>query len=148
MQTVLLLLLATLAGVVVPFQSIVNGRLGQLVNNPFLAAFISFLGGTVALAVLAALWQGGVPRLPDGVYVPWHLCTGGLAGVVFITVVLLLVPKIGTAEVLSATIAGQLMMSLVVDHLGLVGMPRVPISGTRLLGVVVLLVGTWLVKRG
>ena len=42
---------------------------------------------------------------------------------------------------------GQIVASLALDHFGLVGFPRRPITSTRVLGAVVLLVGVALVLR-
>ena len=44
--------------------------------------------------------------------------------------------------------AGQLTMSVVIDHYGLLGVDRDPISATKLVGVLLLAGGTLLVIRG
>lgn len=139
-------MIAALAATVIPFQAIVNGRLGQSLGNPFFAAFISFLGGTLALAVLVLLTTPGIPVWPKENPIPWYLLTGGLYGVVFVTIVLVLVPKIGTANVLAAAIAGQLIMSIIIDHFGILGVPHLPITLTRAFGCFMLLASMVLIQ--
>ncbi len=140
------MLIAALAATVIPFQAIVNGRLGQTLANPFFAAFISFLGGTLALAVLVLLTTPGIPQWPKESPVPLHLMTGGFYGVVFVTVVLILVPRIGAANVLAAAITGQLIMSIIIDHFGILGVPHLPVTVTRAFGCLMLLAGLLLIQ--
>lgn len=148
MRTLLLMGVAMLAAAIIPIQAIVNGRLGQEVQNPLLAALISFMGGTIALSLMLVAAVRGLPKLPQEAELPWFLWTGGLLGAVFVTVVLVLVPKIGTANVLAAAIVGQLLMSLVVDHFSLLGVPQSSISLTKISGVLLLVTGMLLIQRG
>lgn len=48
---------------------------------------------------------------------------------------------------MAATIAGQLALSVVVDHFGLLGLAKQPVTLARILGVVLLGLGTYLVVR-
>ncbi|MCA9112470.1 MAG: DMT family transporter [Planctomycetaceae bacterium] len=148
MRTLLLMALAALAAGVIPVQASVNGRLGQLLQNPLLASLVSFTGGTLALGLLLLVSTPGLPSLPDGVRVPWYLMTGGLLGAVFVTTVLILAPRIGIANVLAASIAGQLIAGLIIDHYGLLNLPQSSISATKILGCTLLIGGMLLIQRG
>ena len=55
-------------------------------------------------------------------------------------------PRLGAALMLASTIVGQLGAALVVDHFGWFGSTVVPISFTRLLGVVLLALGVILIR--
>lgn len=147
MKDLLLMLLAALAACVIPVQAIVNGRLGSVVKNPFLAALISFSSGTFALILVTLIWSGGWPRFPRWEKLPWYLYSGGLLGAVFVTVVLVLVPRIGAANVIAATIVGQLLMAICLDHWAPLGIPQHPLSALRVLGVLLLISGMWLIQR-
>jgi bacterial/archaeal transporter family-2 protein len=148
MRTLLLMGVALLAAGVIPLQAIVNGRLGQEVQNPLLASLISFTGGTLALCILMLVTTRGLPTIPEGAHLPPYLFCGGLFGVVFVTVVLILVPRIGTANVLAAAIVGQLLMSLVIDHFALLGVPQSSISLTKIAGCTLLVAGMLIIQRG
>ncbi len=146
MRDLLLMLVASMAAFVIPFQAIVNGRLGIALNNPLFAAFFSFLGGTVALSILLLVTTPGIPSWPQDATIPWYLFIGGLFGVVFVTTVLVVTPKIGPANVLAATVVGQLFMAIIIDHFGILGVPVIPVSLPRVLGCLMLLGGLLLIQ--
>ena len=140
------MLLAGLAACVIPFQAVVNGRLGQTLHYPLYAAFWSFLGGTIALVILVLTTTPGIPTWPKGAYTPWFYFIGGPLGVVFVTTVLIVTPKIGPANVLTCTVAGQLVMAMIIDHFGILGVKVIPFSPYRIFGCLLLLVGVYLIQ--
>lgn len=146
-KTLLFMSIAAIVAGVVPVQAMINGTLRQTIGNPLLAAFISFLGGTLSLAVLLLLTTPGVPALDKVGGHPWYLYTGGLLGVVFVTTALLLVGHIGTANLLAAGLLGQLVMSIIIDHFGWLGVPQTPASLTRIGGCLLLFVGVLLIQH-
>jgi transporter family-2 protein len=54
---------------------------------------------------------------------------------------------IGAGAVAAATVTGQLVASVIIDRLGILGLEQTPLSASRLIGVALLLVGTYLVVR-
>jgi transporter family-2 protein len=64
-----------------------------------------------------------------------------------VTTILVAVRTLGAGGIVAATIAGQLAVSVVVDHFGLVGVAKQPITPAKVLGVVLLALGTYLVVR-
>jgi len=60
---------------------------------------------------------------------------------------LVAIPKIGVAAVFSLVIAGQVIMSLVLDTTGAFGVNQISLSGSRLFGTILLLAGTILIQR-
>ncbi|BCQ59549.1 hypothetical protein PBOI14_12990 [Pseudomonas sp. Boi14] len=73
---------------------------------------------------------------------------GGLAGVLYITVALLMAPRLGALNFIMAVIIGQLLISLIIDYFGLVGLPRKDISLQKLIGVLVVIGGFVITTRG
>ena len=139
-------LLTALAGTLVAMQAPVNGRL-RLSVGTFQAAAISFAIGLSVLVVLAAVTGGGLGamgRLGDG---PWWMLIGGLLGAAYVSSVLVTVRTLGAGAVVGATIAGQLTMSVVIDHFGWLGVARHPVTAMRVVGVVLLGLGVFLVVR-
>lgn len=146
LQVFLLSLAVVAASTLIPFQAIVNGRLGIALENPFFAAWISFLGGSITLTFLTLIYSFGLPEWPTGKPMPWYLFTGGLIGTVFVTTVLVVVPKIGTANVVAATVLGQLAMSVIIDHYGIAGVLQRPTGPARIVGCLLLLAGVFLIQ--
>jgi transporter family-2 protein len=79
--------------------------------------------------------------------VEWYYLTGGALGVAYVFTVLVTVSSIGAGGVAAATITGQLTASVVIDRLGVLGLEQQPLSLERLIGVALLLAGTYLVVR-
>lgn len=116
---VLLIVLPLLAGVGVAWQQAVNGRVGA-VGGPSSATLANFATGTIglvsveALVVLRSGWPTGFPAAP------W-LYLGGVIGVVFIALAVLVVRWIGVLLLGLTSVAGQLSMSLLLDLLAPTG---------------------------
>jgi transporter family-2 protein len=139
-------LLTAFTGGMVALQAPINSLLGRSVGT-WQAAFLSFAIGTCALACIAALATGGLGQLADVRGVPWYYLTGGLLGAAYVTTILVTVRTLGAGGLVAATIAGQLAVSVVVDHFGLVGVTKHPITLAKLFGVLLLALGTYLIVR-
>lgn len=141
------LALALLAGVLVAVQAPTNAILAKASGSPIVAAFISFLIGTVALGAVMA---GSAGRLfaPELRSVPWYAWIGGLYGAFFVAMAAFGAPRIGVGPLLTAAIAGQLLGAVLLDHYGLLGLARQPVSIEKIAGVLLVLLGAWLVRRG
>ncbi len=139
-------LLTAFTGGLVALQAPVNSVLGRAVGT-WQAAFLSFAIGTVALAAIAALATGGLGQLSGARNVSWYYLTGGLLGAAYVTTILVTVRTLGAGGVVAATIAGQLALSVVVDHFGLIGVTKQPITVAKVVGVVLLGIGTYFVVR-
>jgi transporter family-2 protein len=138
--------LTACTGGMVALQAPVNSMLGRAVGT-WQAAFVSFALGTIALGAIAALATGGLGQVAEVRHVSWYYLTGGLLGAAYVTTILVAVRTLGAGGIVAATIAGQLAVSVVVDHFGLVGVARHPITLGRVVGVMLLALGTYLVVR-
>jgi transporter family-2 protein len=139
-------LLTAMTGGLVALQAPINSGLGRAVGT-WQAAALSFAIGTVALAAIAALAKGGLGQLAEVRHVGWVYLTGGLLGAAYITSVLVTVRHLGAGGVVVATVAGQLAIGVVVDHFGLLGVERQPVTLAKVGGLALLAAGTYLVVR-
>ena len=140
------LILAVIGGALLAIQAPTNAILGKATGSPIIAAFISFLIGTVALGAAVGVSSGKLfaPALKQ---VPWYAWLGGFYGAFFVAVAAFGAPRVGVGVLLTAAIAGQLAAALVLDHYGLLGLARHPITFSRGLGFVLVVVGAVLVRR-
>ena len=138
--------LTATAGGLIALQAPINSTLGRSVGT-FQAAFLSFAIGTVALTIIAALAKGGLGQVTEVRGLAWYYLVGGLLGAVYVTTVLVTVRSLGAGGVTSATIAGQLSLSVAADHFGWLGVDRSPITGLKVAGIVLLAAGVFLVVR-
>jgi transporter family-2 protein len=79
--------------------------------------------------------------------VPWWYLTGGFIGAVFVASSLVTVRTLGAGGVVAATIAGQLTFSVVIDRFGLLGLEQREISVWRIVGILFLALGVYLIVR-
>jgi transporter family-2 protein len=144
--SLLSLVLAVIGGVLLAVQAPTNAILGKASGSAIVAAFISFLIGTMALGA-AMMATSGRLFAPDLKQVPWYAWLGGFYGAFFVAVAAFGAPRVGVGVLLTAAIAGQLAAALVLDHYGLLGLERHPVTLTRAAGLVLVLVGAALVRR-
>ena len=71
---------------------------------------------------------------------------GGVAGAYYVMTVFTAVPLIGAATTVRLTIAGQQLVSMLVDRYGLLRLPQRPISTVRMASVFLLLTGVALIR--
>lgn len=139
------LIATTFVGGLIAIQAPVNGKLGRAVGA-FPAATVSFALGFLALLAIVVV-KGEVTRLGEATSVPWWYLVGGVLGAAYITTVLVAIGTIGAGAVVACTVAAQLSISMIVDHFGWLGVERDPVTPTKIVGVVLLAAGVWLVVR-
>ena len=141
------LVLALIAGFLMAVQAPTNAILGKASGSPVVAAFISFVVGTLALGAVAAASSGRF-LAPELKAVPWYAWLGGFYGAFFVAIAAFGAPKIGVGPLLTAAIGGQLIGAILLDHFGMLGLSRQPVSLEKVAGVALVLFGAWLVRRG
>ncbi|MBK7708192.1 MAG: DMT family transporter [Acidobacteria bacterium] len=141
------IILAILAGMMMPTQAAINNKLASHVESPILSAFISFAVGTLALFLY--ILATGIPlsNLANAKNAPAVAWLGGILGAFFVASAVVLVPKIGVALTFSLIIAGQMLVTLVIDHFGWLGVPERPVSVLRVVGAAMITIGVVLIRR-
>ena len=140
------LILAVIGGALLAIQAPTNALLGKASGSPIVAAFISFVFGSIALGAAVTVTSGRLfdPSLKQ---VPWYAWVGGFYGAFFVAVAAFGAPRVGVGVLLTAAIAGQLAAAVVLDHFGLLGLARHPVTLTRVAGLGLVLIGAVLVRR-
>jgi len=140
---IMLILLGAVAGSLIPVQTSINSRLAVFTRSVFLSSFYSFLVGTLML-ILFNLFANPGKLSPsyiisqDFSYV-WFV--GGLMGVIYLTGNVLLLPKIGSALTVIMTVAGQMVIGLLIDTFGWFDAEVQPINIFRVLGIIIMIAG-------
>ena len=148
MPQLLYLLLALLCGAVFPVQAALNGRMAKLVGHPIWAAFLSFLTGIIALLIATQTTKVPISQvIASAKTAPWYLWLGGLFGAYYVSTVIVIMPRLGVALTFGLVIAGQMFVSLVLDHFGWLGVPIKPISWGKIVGALLLIVGVVVIRK-
>jgi transporter family-2 protein len=146
MQTIFFLLLAVIAGAVLPLQAAVNSRLGNAVNDSIYGAFLSFIVGILALTPYVFSGRVELRNLSNAVDQHWSVWIGGALGAFYVTSLIILTPRLGVALTLGLTVAGQMGFALLLDHYGWMGLPVQTINWTKIAGILMIIGGVWLLR--
>jgi transporter family-2 protein len=141
----LAVVLTAIVGGVLALQAPINAGLGKVTGN-MAAALVSFTVGTLVLVLVVAV-AGEAGGLGSTFEVRWYYLIGGVLGAAYVATALVTVRSIGAGGVAAATITGQLATAVVIDRLGILGLEPAPLSASRILGVGLLLMGTYLIVR-
>ncbi|MGH8410147.1 DMT family transporter [Pseudomonas umsongensis] len=143
-----LLLLAAFAGAVVPFQSAINVNLGRGLGHPLWATLASLMVSILVLLPIMLAMRLPLPSMAFIGKAPLWMWAGGAFGVCFISLALVLLPKLGASGFMALALAGQVVASLVLDHFGWFGLEERPITLPRLAGAILLIGGVVLIQFG
>jgi transporter family-2 protein len=140
------LALAFVAGMVMPLQAGVNSTLALHSQGAIWASFISFFVGTLVLLAVLVGMRFDWPLWSQLKQAPWWAWSGGVMGALFVATGTFLAPRIGAAVMIALFVAGQLITSVMLDHLGWATFPQIDITLGRMVGVVFLMVGVVLIR--
>jgi len=140
-------LVALVGGGLIALQAPINAEVAARLGHPLSAATMSFCVGTIALIVLTLLFARSSTNLGALQSMPLYmLLGGGLLGAIYVTVTLMLAPKIGVAALMALGIAGQLTAGLLLDRFGMFDLVERGLTAGRLSGAVLVLVGALMVR--
>ena len=144
MQPIFFIILIGLAGGMAigiqgPLSSVITQRLGSLES-----VFIIHIGGAVA-ALMPMIFVGS--RLGEWRSVPWYALAAGALGLIVITAMGYMIPRIGAAGALITLMAGQILVASILDHFGWLGVAQRSIDLQRLIGFAVVMFGVWLTVK-
>lgn len=144
METIILIILIGLAGGVAvglqsPMASMITQRLGI-----FESVFIVHVGGAV-IALIPMLIYGS--KLSQWRSLPWYTLVAGVFGLIVISAISFMIPRVGVAAAITTVVAGQVLSGAVIDHFGLLESHIRPMDLTRTIGLAVVLFGVWLTVK-
>ena len=136
--------LAVLIGAMLPLQGLINAKLGTQVGGPIVAAFVSFLIGTIVLGIYLIVARERIGLTGIGALPMW-IWMGGLLGAFYVAVVTLLMPRLGAAPVMCLVIFGQVTAALLLDRFGVLQSAPRSVDAVRIAGALLVLTGAILV---
>ncbi|MHB0923622.1 MAG: DMT family transporter [Bellilinea sp.] len=140
----LIILIGLAGGVAVGLQSPLAGSMAQRVGGTA-SSLVMHLSGAVFSAVL--LFLRGGERIREWKTLPWYMLTAGIFGVILYQTIAITLPRLGSTMMIVLIIIGQLVLGVIVDHFGLLGVVQRPLDLARVLGVFALILGGYLISR-
>lgn len=136
----LLALWSFLAGVGIPLVGVLNGGLARALGSPVAATAVIFIIAFALAATLTAL-TGATPALSAFGQAPAPSYLPGLIMGFYAVSATVLIPRFGVGNFVLFILFAQVATSAVVDHFGLLVVVRRPVSGLRLAGLAMVLLG-------
>jgi len=144
-EKLLALIIAAVAGMLMAFQGSLNAALSKVIGLLETTFFVHLVGlGTVGIVLFSLSTKISTAQL---IRSPWYTYLGGVLGVLIIYGVARSIPKVGVAPATTAIILGQVITASLIDHLGLLGMERLPFTWFRVAGTLLLAGGAWLLLK-
>lgn len=141
-------ILAILGGIFLAMQGGFNAQLGVQLKNPLMASLVAFFFSMVFAVLLVLLSLKSFPKASILLGIPKYLWfTGALFSVVGICLYYYTIPRLGISTMISLGLFGQLLFSTIAGHYGWFGMPQEPMEFKRILGVVAMCIGIFLIKK-
>ena len=146
MDKLLWIILALLSGAFLPIQAGLNSKLGKAVENPVYASLFSFVIGALGLIAYILLtrqtlsWSG----VKDA---PSYIWLGGLMGAFYVTVIVLAFPVLGPGLTFGLVVAGQMIISIILEHFNILVAQQNPISYMKVLGIALVIAGVIIIRR-
>lgn len=146
MDKLLWILLALLSGAFLPVQAGINAKLGRAAASPVYASLISFIVGTIGLLAYILLTRQTV-SLSGLREAPSYTWIGGLLGAFYVTVIILAFPKLGPGLTFGLIVAGQMLVSVILEHNNVLVAQQNPINLMKLLGIALIVTGVVIIRK-
>lgn len=140
----LVILIGLIGGAAVGIQSPIAGAMGRRIGGTA-SSFVIHLSGMVFSGLL--LFGRGGENIRDWRTLPWYMLGAGVFGLILYQTINVTLPRLGSTMMVTLIIIGQLLVGVLIDHFGWLGVVPRPIDASRIFGVLALLVGGYLIAR-
>ena len=149
MTNIFLLFFVIIGGALIPIQASINASLGKVLGAPLLAAGLSTLVSFTTFVIIIAVLRIPIPIQINSSFINiyWIFFGGGLIGAYVVFISLSAAPIIGVTTLFAGLLTGQLLVSIILDHYGLLNLQQHPINNGRIIGVILLIVGVYLIRK-
>lgn len=144
LSALLTVLIGTLGGVAVGLQGPIAAQMSKRVGSAASSFVVHVSGAFLSGALL--LTRGG-ENIQNWRSLSWYMLGSGAFGVVLYLTINHTMPRLGATTALALIIIGQLAMGILIDHFGLFGVEIRQLSAIRLIGLILLIAGGYLVVR-
>jgi len=143
---ILWIFIAFISGVFLPIQAGANIRLGKSIDNVVYASMISFIIAVLTLLIYITITKqhvtwAGIKAAPAYAWI------GGALGAFYVTATVLAFPRIGPAITFGLVVAGQMVITVLMDHFNIMVAQQHSINIWRILGVMLVVAGVVVIRK-
>ena len=140
MQTTPYLLVAFFLGIVMSIYLPMNSSVSRYLGSP-IAASVVFYIVALATALVMLIYFGEYHLLTKIKRVPKYLYLAGIISAFMIIGTTFLIPQIGARKFFILLVSGQILMAILVSHLGILESPRDPVTIKKFIGAALVITG-------
>lgn len=140
-------LIALATGAANPFQSGTNAELNKQSGQPVWTGLVVYAIGFTALLLVQTIFRPALPSPARLREVHWWAWMGGLISIAPTLAGLTLAQRLGSGVFTGLSITAAILMSVFIDHYGLIGFRQHSASPERFIGCGLMIAGVWLVTR-
>lgn len=146
MNKITWVVLAFLSGAFLPIQAGLNSKLGKAGGSAVHASMLSFVVGSIALILYILLTKqtvswAGIRSAPPQVWL------GGILGAFYVTVIILAFPQLGPGLTFGLVVAGQMIISVLLEHYNILVTQEHPVSLMRIVGILLVVGGVVIIRK-
>ena len=135
-------------GAILPVQAVLNTKLGKQTGGPLISSLLSFLVGLIGLIIINLVANyTALSNMKLLSVSPWYVWMGGLLGAIYVSIIIFVNQQQGVALTFALVVAGQIFISLLIDHFGLLGSVVRPVSIPKIIGALLIIAGLVLIKK-
>ncbi len=148
-MNILYYLLPLIGGLAVAIQVLLNGileiNIGRL-WTVFTTHIVGAFGASIFLILQFFIYNKSI-NFEGFKITPWYSLCGGFLGCIIVFSVLIPMGKLPLSLILALVTIGQLLFGTIIDHFGLFGFPKISFNIYRLIGICIIIVGGYLMKK-
>ncbi|MBM87097.1 MAG: hypothetical protein CMQ41_01840 [Gammaproteobacteria bacterium] len=146
LQAVFFALLMLLAGFGIPIMAALNGSLAMRIQSTSIASCI-FLALALTCALIITFFIEGIPKSLYQNAIPYYFYLAGIFVVFYTFTITWVAPRFGVGNAVAFVLLGQLIAMTIIDHYGLFDSPQISFSIQRIIGLISMTLGVFLVLR-
>lgn len=147
MNIFILVIAAVVVGALIPIQSAAHAGTARYLGDVSYAVFLSFAIGLVLVSAYILIKKPAMAHGALSLDFPKYILLGGCISVIYTIAITYLSPRLGVGNTLFIIVLGQVSVSLLVDHFGIMGAVKQELTPARVLGVALILSGVYLTKK-
>ncbi len=142
LKNILFYIIALLSGVTLSIEGTIYAELGESIGK-LESSLYNFAVGSIILGI--ALLFLGKGSLSYTFKAPKWQLSGGLLGVIYLTILVIGIPIVGVGLAMSSVVVGQMVMSMIIEHKGWLGSPKIKVKKEKIIAVALMIVSLVLI---
>ncbi len=141
------LALALITGALIPIQASTNTAFSKSIGNPIITGLMVFVIGFIGMSLFVFVSRTPLPGTQQLTAAPLYGYLGGVIIAIYVVMISILVPRIGVGTAIAFIVTGQIICAVVIDHFGLFSMQVRPVDANRIIGMLLMIGGIYLVMK-